>query len=215
MNGYNRTLAKAAPEMAGISKISVQSGTSHGGTVLADGSIKDVKLDFNTLEKLGEVARAKYGLSGAVQHGASTLPDNEFDHFPRVETAEIHLATGFQNMLYDHLPDALRSEIYTWLGTHAIEERKANDSDEQFFYKTRKKALGPFKKQLWSLPAATILALEASYDKKFDFLFTQLGVGGTAAYVTQYIKLAPMHRMAPTDGGHSVAAAPDDPDAGE
>lgn len=215
MNGYNRTLAKAAPGMAGISKISVQSGTSHGGTVLADGSIKDVKLDFNTLERLGEVARAKYGLSGAVQHGASTLPDNEFDHFPRVETAEIHLATGFQNMLYDHLPDALRSEIYTWLGTHAIEERKANDSDEQFFYKTRKKALGPFKKQLWSLPAATILALEAAYDKKFDFLFTQLGVGGTAAYVTQHIKLAPMHRMAPTDGGHSVAAAPDDPDAGE
>ena len=215
MDGYNRTLAKAAPGMAGISKISVQSGTSHGGTVLADGSIKDVKLDFHTLERLGEVARAKYGLSGAVQHGASTLPDNEFDHFPRVETAEIHLATGFQNMLYDHLPEALRNEIYAWLGTHAIEERKATDSDEQFFYKTRKKALGPFKKQLWSLPAATIATLEAAYDKKFGFLFTQLGVGGTAAYVAQYIKLAPMHRMAPTDGGHSVAAAPDDPDAGE
>ena len=215
MDGYNRTLAKSAAGMAGISKISVQSGTSHGGTVLADGSIKDVKLDFRTLERLGEVARAKYGLSGAVQHGASTLPDNEFDHFPRVETAEIHLATGFQNMLYDHLPEALRNEIYAWLGTHAIEERKATDSDEQFFYKTRKKALGPFKKQLWSLPAATIAALEAAYDKKFGFLFTQLGVGGTAAYVAQYIKLAPMHRMAPTDGGHSVAAAPDDPDAGE
>ena len=215
MNGYNRTLAKVASGMAGISKISVQSGTSHGGTVLADGSIKDVKLDFHTLERLGEVARAKYGLSGAVQHGASTLPDNEFDHFPRVETAEIHLATGFQNMLYDHLPEALRNEIYAWLGTHAIEERKATDSDEQFFYKTRKKALGPFKKQLWSLPAETIATLEAAYDKKFGFLFTQLGVGGTAAYVAQYIKLAPMHRMAPTDGGHSVAAAPDDPDAGE
>ncbi len=215
MDGYNRTLAKAAPGTAGISKISVQSGTSHGGTVLADGSIKDVTLDFRTLEKLGEVARQKYGLSGAVQHGASTLPDNEFDHFPRVETAEIHLATGFQNMLYDHLPEALRTEIYAWLGTHAIEERKATDSDEQFFYKTRKKALGPFKKQLWSLPAATIAALEAAYDKKFGFLFTQLGVGGTATYVAQYIKLAPMHRMAPTDGGPSVAAAPDDPDAGE
>ena len=215
MDGYNRTLAKAAPAMAGISKISVQSGTSHGGTVLADGSIKDVKLDFNTLERLGEVARAKYGLSGAVQHGASTLPDNEFDHFPRVETAEIHLATGFQNMLYDHLPEALRSEIYAWLGTHAVEERKATDSDEQFFYKTRKNALGPFKKLLWSLPPATIASLEAAYDKKFGFLFTQLGVGGTTPYVTQYVKLAPMHRMAPTDGGHSVAAAPDDPDAGE
>src|SRR6185295_5865018 len=36
MDGYNKTLPKG---MAGLSKISVQSGTSHGGVVLADGSI--------------------------------------------------------------------------------------------------------------------------------------------------------------------------------
>ena len=37
---------------------------------------------------------ASYGLAGAVQHGASTLPDELFHRFPAVETAEIHLATG-------------------------------------------------------------------------------------------------------------------------
>ena len=113
MTGYNRTLASQAPGMIGLSKISVQSGTSHGGVVLADGSIADVKLDFNTLRDLGEVARREFGLSGAVQHGASTLPDDLFGRFPEVGTAEIHLATGFQNALYDHpaFPAALRSEI--------------------------------------------------------------------------------------------------------
>src|SRR5688572_921020 len=67
MSGFNRTLAQQAPGMAGLSKISVQSGTSHGGVVLADGSIADVALDLPTLELLGKIARDDYGLAGAVQ----------------------------------------------------------------------------------------------------------------------------------------------------
>lgn len=215
MDGYNRTLAREAPGTAGLSKISVQSGTSHGGVVLADGSIADVKLDINTLAELGTVARDTYGLSGAVQHGASTLPDGAFDNFPKAETAEIHLATGFQNMLYDHLPAALKAEMYAWLGANAADERKPKDSDEQFFYKTRKKALGPFKAQLWELPADVAASLNTAYDAKFRFLFTQLAVGGTAAAVARYVKMAPMHRAAPVVGGTGVAVAPDDADAGE
>ncbi|MDQ8153488.1 MAG: class II fructose-bisphosphate aldolase [Gemmatimonadota bacterium] len=215
MNGYNATLLKQAPGMVGISKISVQSGTSHGGVVLADGSIADVKLDFQTLEDLGRVARTEYGLSGAVQHGASTLPDKMFNNFPRTETAEIHLATGFQTMLYDMIPDALREEIYAWLREAAKDERKAGDSDEQFFYKSRKKALGPFKKALWSLPASTQAELARAYDAKFEFLFSQLGVGGTLPYVERYIDAPDQRRPSPALGGTAVEAAPDDAEAGE
>ncbi len=215
MDGYNRTLQAQAPGMVGLSKISVQSGTSHGGVVLADGSIADVKLDFKTLEDLSRVAREKYGLSGAVQHGASTLPDDAFFHFPKTETAEIHLATGFQNMLYDHLPASLRDEIYAWLRTNAADERKAGDSDEQFFYKTRKKALGPFKRQLWDLPADVKAALAAAYDAKFAFLFEKLGVTGTSAAVRRYVKGPAIERPAPGTGGPAVEAAPDDAEAGE
>src|SRR5512140_80669 len=193
MTGYNTTLQRQAPGMAGLSKISVQSGTSHGGVVLADGKIADVKLDFKTLEDLSQVSRKEFGLSGAVQHGASTLPDDLFNNFPRTETAEIHLATGFQTMLYDHLPDALRQEMYAWLREAAKDERKAGDTDEQFFYKARKKALGPFKKALWSLPAGTQAELARAYDTKFEFLFNQLGVGGTLPHVERYIR-APAHR---------------------
>ena len=215
MDGYTQTLQREAPGMVGLSKISVQSGTSHGGVVKADGSIADVKLDFQTLEDLGRVARADYGLSGAVQHGASTLPDDLFNNFPRTETAEIHLATGFQTMLYDHLPEALRAEIYGWLRENSKDERKEGDTDEQFFYKSRKKALGPFKKALWSLPAATQAELARAYDAKFEFLFTQLGVGGTLPHVQRYIKTSEQHRPAPTQAGPAVEAAPDDAEAGE
>jgi fructose-bisphosphate aldolase, class II len=208
MNGFNRNLPKG---VIGLSKISVQSGTSHGGVVLADGSIADVKLDLDTLQKLSKVARDQYGLAGAVQHGASTLPDTAFHNFPKRETAEIHLATNFQNMLYDHMPADLRNEIYEWLKTNAKDERKPTDSDEQFIYKTRKKAIGPFKKKMWDLPADAKATLAKAYDDKFTFLFNQLAIGGTADAVKQFVKAPKIHRADPTMAV-AVAAAPDDAD---
>lgn len=207
MDGFDRTLPKG---MVGLSKISVQSGTSHGGVVLADGKIAEVKLDLDTLERLSKVAREEYGLAGAVQHGASTLPDDAFNNFPMRETAEIHLATNFQTMLYDHLPAKLRDEIYAWLRENAKDERKPTDSDEQFFYKTRKKALGPFKKKFWDLPADLKARLGKAYDEKFGFLFDQLAIGGTAKYVEKYVKPPTQHRPQPAEGHVTVAAAPDD-----
>ncbi|HEV8448069.1 MAG TPA: class II fructose-bisphosphate aldolase [Gemmatimonadaceae bacterium] len=206
VDGLIRRLPKGE---VGLSKISVQSGTSHGGVVLPDGSIADVKLDFDTLERLSKVARDEYGLAGAVQHGASTLPETAFHNFPKCETAEIHLATNFQNMLFDHIPDSLRAEIYKWLDENAKDERKPKDSDEQFYYKTRKKALGPFKRKFWDLPEATRAALDAAYDQKFGFLFDQLAIGDTAPMVARFVKPIAIHRDDPTRAV-SVAAAPDD-----
>src|SRR5439155_1097877 len=75
MDGYGRALARLeGGPYTGISKISVQTGTSHGGVVLPDGSIARVQLDLDALKALSADARSKYGLGGAVQHGASTWP---------------------------------------------------------------------------------------------------------------------------------------------
>src|SRR5467141_3605963 len=112
MEGYNRTLQKLGTS-PGISKISVQTGTSHGGVVLPDGSIAKVQLDLQALKALSHDARTKYGLGGAVQHGASTLPPEAFSQFPECEAVEIHLATNFQTIVMDHpaLPKDLRREL--------------------------------------------------------------------------------------------------------
>ncbi len=130
--------------MKGISKISVQTGTTHGGIALPDGSMAEVKLDFTTLEQLSKLARSEFGMGGAVQHGASTLPDELFDLFPKVGTLEVHLATGFQNIVFDsiHFPKPLLDQIQTALKTKYPGERKAGDTDTQFYYSTRKRAFG-------------------------------------------------------------------------
>lgn len=213
MQGYNRTLA-AIGGGAGLSKISVQTGTSHGGVVLPDGSIAEVKLDLAALEALSTAARDDYGMGGAVQHGASTLPSDAFGNFPRVETAEIHLATNFQNIVFDHpaLPAELRERAYRWLDENAAGERGAKDSQEQFYYKTRKKAIGPFKREMWSLPAGVREAIGADLERTFAFLFEQLAVGGTAALVARHVEAPEIRYGALATVG---ALAEDDPDAGE
>jgi fructose/tagatose bisphosphate aldolase len=180
--------AKLGKGLAGISKISVQTGTTHGGVVLPDGSIAQIKLDFNTLKALSELARREYGLAGAVQHGASTLPPEAFHKFVECETAEVHLATEFQNMIYEseYFPADLKKRIYEWLKINAASEAKQGETEEQFLYKTRKKALGTFKKEIMRLPQQTRDAITAEIENKFDFLFKQLNVVNKSALVNKY-----------------------------
>ena len=174
----------------GISKISVQTGTTHGGIALPDGSIAKVQLDFDTLEKLSKLAREEYGLGGAVQHGASTLPDEMFDIFPRIGTLEVHLATGFQNIIFDspNFPKPLLDKIHAGLATKYSSERKSEETDAQFIYTTRKRAFGDFKKELWDLPPENMKKIDQELEERFSLLYHKLNVINTVGIVNAEIK---------------------------
>ena len=186
MSGYLRLLD---PNVKGISKISVQTGTTHGGVVLPDGSIANVEIDFKTLRELSKLAREEYGISGAVQHGASTLPDEAFHHFPQVGTAEVHLATGFQNIIYEspYFPKNLLDTINRHLFNKYISEKKQEETEEQFLYKTRKKAFGDFKKEIWSLPESNLGGIREELESRFSLLFQKLNVIGTRDLVSRFV----------------------------
>jgi len=186
MTGYRRCLDS---NVQGISKISVQTGTAHGGVVLPDGSIAKVKIDFETLKELSRVARKGYGLGGAVQHGASTLPDEAFSMFPQADVIEVHLATGFQNLIYDssYFPPELLDKIYKHLLTNYISEKKPQDTEEQFLYKTRKKALGDFKKEIWSIPEYNRSRIMDTLENRFSSLFHRLNVVDTVDLVNKFV----------------------------
>ncbi len=219
MDGFVESLEKKGKGLAGISKISIQTGTSHGGVPLPDGTIAKVAIDFAALVDIGKVAQSRYGLCGAVQHGASTLPDEVFDRFPKSHTSEIHLATGFQNLLFDHpaLPRDFKDTMYAWLRENCKDEIKAGQTDEQFFYKTRKKALGPFKKQFYTLPASVRDALSAALEAKLDLLFGKLGVAGSRAAVERWVKPAdvPLALASSAAAGSRGPSGKDEADSGE
>ena len=197
LDGFNREFkARAGEDAIGLSKVSVQTGTSHGGVPTADGKVAEVALDFEVLRELGIVAR-EYGLAGAVQHGASTLPDELFHKFPEAETAEIHLATGFQNILYEHpkFPAELYAKVEKFCFEECADERSEGQTDMQFVYKTRKKALGPIKRDLWDLEVKD--AIIADQQAKMKYLFEQLGVTGNKATVEKYVSAPERHKPLP------------------
>jgi fructose/tagatose bisphosphate aldolase len=202
MRGYNDSKGN----VTGISKISIQTGTSHGGVILPDGTLANVAIDFDVLKTLSEMARKEYGLGGCVQHGASTLPEAAFSKFVEAGACEVHLATAFQTLVMEHeaTPEALRQEMYDWLRVNAANERKSTDTDAQFVYKTRKKAIGPFKHQFWTLPQEARDEVGASLEKQFAFLFEQLSVGGTTDPVAQFVHAPEVHQPVPGVGVEAV-----------
>ena len=111
-----------------------------------------------------------------------------FSHFPEFGTLEVHLATNFQNILYDRLPTQLRDEIYAYLRENHAHERKPNETDEQFYYKTRKRALGAFKKEIWNMTADQLEKINKAWEKQFRDLFDSLGMAGTRKFVDETIK---------------------------
>ncbi|MDH5507074.1 MAG: class II fructose-bisphosphate aldolase [Anaerolineae bacterium] len=208
VDGYNAELAKLAPGAEGLSKISIQTGTSHGGVVLPDGSIADVSVDFDTLLRLSQVSRKEYGMAGAVQHGASTLPQEAFGKFVESEACEVHLATNFQNILYDQLPGELRTEIYAYLDANHSDERKPDMTDEQFYYKTRKRGIGKFKAEMWAMDAAAKQAISQAWEAQFKQLFTLLGIAGTKDLVDKHTttaKIMPSLAMYTAAAGETAA----------
>jgi len=197
LDNFNELLDKENKGACSISKISIQTGTSHGGVPGPDGKVVEVNLDFKCLENLSRIARQDYGLAGAVQHGASTLPSNLFNKFPELETAEIHLATDFQNMIYDNelFPVDFKKEIYTHLRKNFSSEKKETDTDEQFIYKTRKKGFGEFKSKFWNLPNEIRTEIGSHLQKKVKHLFTQLRVENTLEITkrtTNLVKVSPI-----------------------
>lgn len=200
MDGYNQSLAQFDGDLVGLSKISIQTGTSHGGVVLPDGTLAQVKIDFDTLKRLSIVAQQEYGMAGAVQHGASTLPDSAFRKFAESRACEVHLATGFQNIIYEHeaLPAEVRDKAYAYIKEHHANEWKEGQTEDQFIYKMRKKAFGGVKSDWWGLSESVLRQIGASLEDKFAFLFEQLNVPGTRDLVDQFVEAPEVHK-APED----------------
>jgi fructose/tagatose bisphosphate aldolase len=192
MEGFNEVLGNIVPDAPGLSKISIQTGTSHGGVVLPDGSIAQVKVDFQALKTLSAIAK-EYAMGGAVQHGASTLPEDAFSHFPESNALEIHLATGFQNIMYDQLPHELLEKIYAYLRENHGNERKPDQTDEQFYYSTRKRAIGPFKKDLWNVSQDVRVKIEDAWEKQFALLFDRLNIAGTKVEIEKFVHPVVIH----------------------
>ena len=153
LDGFRREFERrAGGDAPGLSKVSVQTGPR---TAACPCRAAAAEGEARLRHPRAPVRRgSEYGLAGAVQHGASTLPDELFHHFPKVETAEIHPATDPAEPPLR--PPRLRPTCGPRPRRGPMRTRlmsaRDGETDAQFVGKTRKKALGPNKRRLWDMP---------------------------------------------------------------
>jgi fructose/tagatose bisphosphate aldolase len=176
-----------------ISKLSVQTGTAHGGVVNPDGSRARAAVDFDVLRDISAACRRR-GVAGTVQHGASTLPEEMFREFPRNDAVEIHLATELQRIIFDHpkLPKELRRKAERWVQETRPPEWKATQTAAQNFEKAVKRAWGPLKREMWEMDPDALREIMESLENRFSRTFSLLGVKGTRKLVDAYVKPVPV-----------------------
>lgn len=172
-----------------LGKVSVQTGTQHGGVVLADGSFGTMTVDFAVAAELARVARESFGLPGVVQHGASTLTTEQLGRLAGAGVHEVHLATAIQNVVLEHralpaeLLDRMRSELAGASGApEGGHGAKMADglTAEQFWIANRWHAWGVFKPELWGLSESILVQLRDAAETWFDRTFVALGLAGCA-----------------------------------
>ena len=110
--------------------------------------------------------------------------------FPETGTSEVHLATGFQNIIYDskHLPAEFREEVYNFIKKEHAKDKKEGQTEEQFIYSTRKKGFGTLKKKWWDLRTNVREPIMKELEAKFGLLFQKLKVGNTTDIVKKNVK---------------------------
>jgi len=163
----------------GLDKVSINVGSAHGGVLGADGKpLESVPLDFQAHHDLYMLAKddlneGKHVLS--VQHGASTLPKNYFPLFPAMHVAEVHLATGFQNVVWEVL-EKEDKDLYEKMKKEVEEKFKdkiaKHKTPEIGFMKERKRVTEFFKRDL--LMSSAVDKIEEALDLEFVTLFYSL-----------------------------------------
>lgn len=196
---YREALAAGGGTIAPVSKISINSGTHHGGKMLPDGTLAPVNVDYELVRTISDLCRSEYGMGGAVQHGASTLSGEQLARFPGTGAIEIHLALGFNNLIFDHprLPQAVKDEIRDYTFANHASERRPDENDVQFLYNTRKKAWKVMKKRFWELPQDIQADIMASLEEMFRNMFTWMNVGGTRQLVREHARPVKVHAAKP------------------
>lgn len=188
-------LARLSKGIIPFDKISVQTGTRHGGYVLVDGTTGEMPLDLLLIADLSRMVRDQYNITGLVQHGASTLSFENLASLVDRGVIEVHLATGIQNIVFDHpaFPAELRSEMISSLviplhTPEGVEQQDKSDnlSDAQQFYNARWSAWGTYKHQLWNLPDEVKNEINITLEAWFINLFRSLQIINRQQFLRQY-----------------------------
>lgn len=167
---------KSGKKVKGFSKVAINVGSAHGGVLGPDGKPLDsVPLNFQAhhdVYMLGNDPLNPGEHVLTVQHGASTLPHKYFSLFPAMHVAEVHLATGFQNIVWEAIEKAdpplykkMRDITFEKFG----DKIKEHKTEAIGFMKERKRATILVKRDL--LLSKAVGAIEQALEQECTTIF--------------------------------------------
>ena len=214
LGGYRRAMHRLLNDdtCAGLTKISVQTGTRHGGNILADGSVGEMNVDFELIDALSARCRSEFGVAGCVQHGASMLSLAKISQLPKAGCIEVHLAAAFLNIVYEHLPSALVQQADDWLKAEFKDEWKPGWSEPQFLHHARRYPIGPNKRAWWDSDPSHE-KLRADVSRKAAEYFIALKVCDTHDTVSNIVP--PMYQPWVPPADHGLDSAADESSIGD
>jgi hypothetical protein len=152
------------------------------------------------------VARREYGLCLALQGDWSGLPEDQLTQFPASPVGEVKLGR-IEDLIYGHqaFPEALKSEIHRWIDGQLVGERQPGQSDEEFYREGRRRALEPFKQQLWELSPEQREQMMADFQSRVGLYLDKLNVEASAGLIRDTVHLKEVKLPAPISGYHQDA----------
>lgn len=98
-------------KQAGIDPIllAISNGSVHGH--YGEGQLPHIHL-----RRTYDIAQAikSYGVSGVAQHGTTGTPNIILDQLPEHEIKKANVATNFQDIVWEHLPEGLKEDMEEW-----------------------------------------------------------------------------------------------------
>jgi fructose/tagatose bisphosphate aldolase len=183
VNVYLEMLAEhlqslGSSSVAGLDKVSINVGSAHGGVLGPDGQPLDsVPIDFTAHHDLYMLGQDSLhaGHVLPVQHGASTLPKKYFSLFPAMHVAEVHLATGYQNIVWEVLEKedtALYKKMKDLTFEKFNEKIDKHKTEAIGFMKERKRVTEFVKRDL--LLSDALDKIEEALEQEFTTIFYSL-----------------------------------------
>lgn len=150
--------------------LAIHNGTAHGNAFDPDGNpIPQLGIDLQRTREIAE-AIAPFGV-GITQHGTTGTSMENLRLFGRSGIVKANVATNWQNIMWEHLPEEMKEKIIAWQWENLGEMRRKYSSDAEFLDKTRKYAnkfilRGYFGK----IPESALLAIfEEAYASAVEY----------------------------------------------
>ena len=207
LDGYRARARRPRPGAPGISKVSVQTGTSHGGVPLPGGGVAEVKLDFDVLRAAGRgrprVRAGRAPSSTARRPCPTSCSTASRRSRPPRSTSRPGSRTRCTSTRRS--PRSSRDEIEAWVlrRTPPTSARPTRPTSSSCTRRARRRSGRSSASCGTSTSKDEILAAQR---RKFSFLFTELGVNGSREMVAAYIRPVEVHRPMPGSLREAVAA---------